>query len=268
MKKRKKENETTEQRLSRREPREWIHSFSWGEEVFTVRICRFYESSHYVMMEVVPGGRVEFRIPWNMPPETAEKMAEERKEWIRKRRPKFMGLPDTPLCRYEEGERHPYFGEFYPLKLFRGSRESAVFREGTLCLTLSSPERPEKVQELLWEFYRREAALVCEEYFREHLPRFKARGMKQNPQLRMRYLTRSWGRCNYHSEKVSLSIFLAAYSKACIEEVVVHELCHFFHCNHSAAFYAAMDIMLPGWRERKELFRRISLFAISQKYPL
>ena len=256
--------------LSRKEPREWSYSFSGFEEGerLTVRIRRFYDRPKTVAIEIFPGGGVELRIPWNMSSQEAEQYVLKRREWIRKTRPKSLGFPDPPLCRYEEGEEHPYLGTFYPLKLSRGSRKAGAFREGALSLTLPSPERPEKVQQLLWDFYRQEATKLCDIYFRRHLPRFEARGMRRWLQIRIRHLTGSWGRCDYKNGKISMNLFLAACPEVCMEGVVVHELCHLFHPNHSPAFYAFFDSMLPDWRERWKLLRGVSLSAISRKYPV
>ncbi len=41
--------------------------------------------------------------------------------------------------------------------------------------------------------------------------------------------------------------------KNCIEYVVYHEFCHFVHPNHSKLFYNLLQVMLPDWRESKQL---------------
>ena len=254
----------------RREPREWIFELPGDEEQepLSVRIRRFYDHPKSMALEIFPGGNLELRIPWSMAPREAEKYLLGKREWIRKKRPKLLGFSPPPLCRYEEGEEHPYLGSSYPLELSRSSRKKAVFREGRIALALPSPERPEKVQQLLWEFYRQEATNLCDIYFRRYLPPFKARGMRHQVRIRIRHLSGSWGRCDWKNGKISLSLFLAACPEACMEGVMVHELCHLFHPNHRPAFYAFFDSMMPDWRERWKLLRGVSLSALSQKYPL
>lgn len=46
-----------------------------------------------------------------------------------------------------------------------------------------------------------------------------------------------------------------AYPAAAIEYVVVHELAHIRHHDHSPAFYAEVERYLPDWRARRELLK-------------
>jgi predicted metal-dependent hydrolase len=256
--------------LPRLEPREWFYSFPDGDQVRTVRIRRFYDNPKSIALESLYGRWLELRIPWSMTTEDAEKWALAKREWIRKVQSKKSRLAKVyppPLCRYVDGEEHPYLGKPYPIRLQKASRKSFFLENGSIYLNLPSPERPEKVQELLWEFYRQKASRFCEAYCCKHLPRFKARGMRQKVQIRIRRLTGSWGRCGWYTGKISMNLFLAACPELCIEGVMVHELCHLFHPNHSPAFYAFFDSMLPDWRERWKLLRGVSLSVISRKYP-
>ena len=54
------------------------------------------------------------------------------------------------------------------------------------------------------------------------------------------------------------SLFLMQYPPEAIEYVVVHELCHILHHDHSPAFWAAVERCLPDYRARKKLLKTIS----------
>lgn len=69
--------------------------------------------------------------------------------------------------------------------------------------------------------------------------------------LRLRTMTSRWGSCHVKKRVVTLNLRLALYPKPLLEYVLVHELLHFYHPNHSPAFYAAFSIHLPDFRERK-----------------
>ena len=48
---------------------------------------------------------------------------------------------------------------------------------------------------------------------------------------------------------------LMQYPPAAIDYVVVHELCHILHHNHSAAFWAAVAKVMPDYKQREALLR-------------
>ncbi len=49
---------------------------------------------------------------------------------------------------------------------------------------------------------------------------------------------------------------LMRYPPEAVEAVVVHELAHILHKNHSAAFYAEIERYLPDYRKRVQLLKR------------
>ena len=42
------------------------------------------------------------------------------------------------------------------------------------------------------------------------------------------------------------------YSPRAIDYVVVHELCHIRHKNHSRAFYAMIESIMPDYKQREK----------------
>ena len=64
-----------------------------------------------------------------------------------------------------------------------------------------------------------------------------------------------FGSCSVKG-RLCFSLYLMAYPDAAIEYVVVHELAHLRHHDHSPAFYAEVEKYLPDWRQRRELLRQ------------
>lgn len=54
---------------------------------------------------------------------------------------------------------------------------------------------------------------------------------------------------------VCFSLYLMRYPAAAIDAVVVHELSHLRHHDHSPAFYAEVERWLPDYREREKLLK-------------
>ncbi len=58
-----------------------------------------------------------------------------------------------------------------------------------------------------------------------------------------------FGSCS-GKNSLSFSLYLMDYPQEAIEAVVVHELAHIRHKNHSPAFYAEVERYLPDYRRR------------------
>ena len=65
-----------------------------------------------------------------------------------------------------------------------------------------------------------------------------------------------WGYCNFGTvpPRIKFSLYLAGCPQHLVDYVALHELVHICHPNHGPEFKAAMDKVMPDWRERdKEL---------------
>lgn len=65
---------------------------------------------------------------------------------------------------------------------------------------------------------------------------------------------RRFGSCS-GKNRICFSWRLMRYPEAAIDYVVVHELAHIRHKDHSKAFYACVEQVLPDWRERRKLLK-------------
>ena len=63
-----------------------------------------------------------------------------------------------------------------------------------------------------------------------------------------------FGSCS-GKNRICFSWRLMGYPEEAIDYVVVHELAHIRHKDHSRDFYACVEQVLPDWRERRKLLR-------------
>ena len=124
-------------------------------------------------------------------------------------------------------------------------------RQVLLPKSLSEQERRERIEEL-----RRRA--------KEDLPwridlLSKATGLHYT-QLTLRLTRSKWGSCSSRNS-ISLNICLAGVPEHLRDYVILHELCHTLHHNHSQAFHDLVNRLTQG-RER-ELEKELRQYAIS-----
>ena len=87
---------------------------------------------------------------------------------------------------------------------------------------------------------------------RRILPLWEQRMGVRVSRITIREMTSRWGSCRKARAALTINLRLARVPEELIEEVLVHELCHLFHADHSPAFYAEMTRWLPDWPERKK----------------
>ena len=76
----------------------------------------------------------------------------------------------------------------------------------------------------------------------------------KNVRVSIKNMLTRWGSANAARHAISLSVHLLRCEPELIDYVILHELCHFAHQNHSAVFYRELETHCPGWRRlRKRL---------------
>lgn len=69
-----------------------------------------------------------------------------------------------------------------------------------------------------------------------------------NPNLKIRKMTSRWGVCNIKNHNVTLNYMLYQYDISCLDYVIVHELSHFIHPNHSSSFWNLVNKYYPNYK--------------------
>lgn len=74
------------------------------------------------------------------------------------------------------------------------------------------------------------------------------------PKLKIRKMKTRWGVCNKRDNSVTLNSNLIKYNIDCLDYVIVHELSHFIHFDHSKKFWNLVKKYYPRYKEiTKEL---------------
>lgn len=69
------------------------------------------------------------------------------------------------------------------------------------------------------------------------------------PILKIRKMKTRWGVCNRKIKSVTLNLNLIKYDYDCLDYVIVHELSHFVHFNHSKEFWKTVYKYYPNYKE-------------------
>ena len=204
-------------------------------------------------LRVSRDGRVTLTRPARTPEAEAVAFFESKRAWVeaklaRVRAEQAAGaLEDGGSC-HLWGERKRLFFLEEP-----GRKRGSVEVQGSyLVFHLPPDSTPESRERLFRAFLARELKAV--------LPSVAARAEERvgrcAAEWRIRSMRSRWGSCNTATGVIAIASSLAQYPPECLEEVVVHELCHLFETGHNQRFYALMDRFCPRWREARAILKR------------
>ena len=75
------------------------------------------------------------------------------------------------------------------------------------------------------------------------------------PNLKIRKMTSRWGVCNIRNHNVTLNYQLCKYDISCLDYVIVHELSHFIHPNHSKDFWNLVGKYYSRYKECRKMLK-------------
>lgn len=102
----------------------------------------------------------------------------------------------------------------------------------------------------LQKFYKREAKKV----FKKHLDQMYERFSKEipYPSLRIRKMSSRWGVCNTKLKTITLNLELMKRDTKYLDYVIIHELSHLVHANHSSLFWELVEENCPNYKQIKK----------------
>jgi predicted metal-dependent hydrolase len=226
------------------------HTLKYGTTTIEYELS--FAARKTLAINVHPDLRVTVEAPEGSDLDQVEQKVKDRAAWIVRQQRDFKRYNfDVPPREYVSGESHRYLGRQYRLKVMQSatSREVVKMQRGRIFIYTPDTGARERVKSLLESWYRKRAKQVFRERLDVCYPHVERFGI-EHPDLVVRRMKTRWGSCT-EAGKITLNLKLVQKPKACIDYVIVHELCHLIEHNHSPAFYALMDRVMPDWQERR-----------------
>ncbi len=222
-----------------------IQSFNFGSKEINYELT--YQERKTLGIRVYPDCKVRVIAPNETSEAKLLAKLREKAPWIIKQQLEFLSFhPLTPPRKYISGETHLYLGRQYKLRIETASQNEVKVYRGKLILNHRESASPKQI---LSEWYREKAVIHFQDILNKVHPLFKKYNIS-SPELLIRYMPTRWGSCTPQG-KVILNPDLVKAPKGSIEYVIIHELCHLVHHNHTRAFYDLQEIIMPDWKKWK-----------------
>jgi predicted metal-dependent hydrolase len=203
-----------------------------------------------VAIAVERNGQVVVRAPNTLSDRQIEAVIERKRGWIYRHLAQWYDLNTTRVTReYVNGEGFLYLGRSYRLKLVEDQDVPLLLKDGYFCLRSDYGDAP-LADVAFRAFYRQKGV----QRIGERVWAYQTKLGVQPNTVRVIELKYRWascsaqGRLNFHWKCMMAPLTVLDY-------IIVHELAHMLHANHSASFWNAVDKVLPDYRERKAWLR-------------
>ena len=197
-----------------------------------------------VAIQIHPDKRIELKVPLLYNIDEVEPFLVKHHRWIFNR----LDAPEKKSRepkKFVDGEMHYFLGNQYPLRIIISPENTVEFRDDTI-IVYAKYNVSDLIAVLLERWYYQQAHQVFQEI---SIPLMKQME-KYNvfPQsFTIKKMKTRWGSCSSKGS-INLNLDLIKLPEGCIKAVILHELCHLVHMNHSKEFYALMTAEMPDWK--------------------
>lgn len=191
-------------------------------------------------------GTVRVSLPSWIPYQAGIQFAESKRDWILTHKPATESLP---LAGDRIGKAH----RLHVVKSTQASRPSTRVGNGKVTVTIpasvddTSPAVKQAVERGALKALKSEADQLLpqrlEQLARQHNFSYHSVTTKR--------LSSRWGSCSQHKD-ITLNTYLMQLPWELIDYVIVHELVHTEHLNHSADFWQRFEQIFPDAKERRK----------------
>ncbi|MEZ9628567.1 M48 family metallopeptidase [Vibrio breoganii] len=196
----------------------------------------------------VDEGEVIIVVPKLLEREKIDKLITSKHQWIIEKIAQYQTTSPATMREYVSGEALPYLGRNYRLKVLTGDLAPTKLINGRITVTVPEPStQTHYIRRALTNWYKRQA----DKKIREKVRRYESLVGVETGVVRTKEFKSRWGSCTPYGDLEFNWVIVMAPNRV-VDYVVVHELCHLIHHDHSPQFWKEVERVMPDYQEHKE----------------
>ena len=207
-------------------------------------------------------GNVSVLAPQRISDESLVNLVKEKAEWILEKKVEMSKINDKKIIRkFQNGSTFMYLGKEYPVHIIYDNsyKNIRVLFGGK---TLKSPydcqhfiiytntNDDEQMKKAMENWYRERTMEIVKKKIKVYEKCFK----DKVSEVRVKEQKKRWASCT-GKNAILFNWRCSMAREDIIEYIVVHEMCHFEHRNHSKAFWDRVKSIMPDYKKRHEYLR-------------
>jgi hypothetical protein len=212
-----------------------------------------YSDRKTLGITVTPDMDVLVKAPNDSTINKIEEKLKKKAPWIIKQQSFFLAYhPKTTKRNYVSGETHLYLGRQYLLRVEENEKESVKLKGKFIVVKTHDKSR---VKQLVNNWYLEHARSKFHATALPLIEKFKKYKVEPSS-IVLREMPTRWGSCTPKG-KIILNPELIKAPKGCIEYVIIHELCHLIHHDHTQKFMDLQTKEMKDWEKWKAKLEKL-----------
>ena len=213
-----------------------------------INIDRIIRSKRRTVALIVEyDGSVTVRAPMRLSDSAIREFAEKHIDWVVKKKTEMRAVTPLQLKQYQPGETFLYLGKEYPLEVVPGQRKKLIlddhFKIAEAVL--------DKAELIFQSWYRQQA----KQWIIERAQHYADLHQLPYEKIKITSARTRWGSCS-SKNTLNFSWRLMLTSPEVIDYVIIHELAHTVHHNHSKCFWNLVAKLMPDYKTRRKQLRQ------------
>lgn len=228
-------------------------SFSYqGEEIPYIVEWKNIKNVH---MRVLDDKMIHVSAPTSMSVSKLEQILQQYAESLKKSLEKIDARQQFPT-EWKSGEEILYLGEYYTLELRQSIEKSVIIENQKILVSVPDPQDAKKVRQYFMNWWYIALEELISNLLHEKFYPYYAEYIQELTRVDLKHMVSEWGNCYAVQRRLTFNERLLAAPIECVEYVVLHELTHFIHQNHSKAFWTEVEKYMPDWKKRRDLLNK------------
>lgn len=225
-----------------------MFTFEYKSKIIEYQVIKSNRKT--VTISILPTKRVIVKTPQYLSDYEIVNMVKQNAKWINS---KISDMPDyieeKLENKYQDGDKLLYRGKDHTLKVIENHRIKKAKVEiisNEIVLTINK-ENSQAIPGILEQWYKEKAR----ELVYEKLNYYNTYINKKISTVRIKNQRKRWGSCS-NLGNLNFNWRIIMMPDEMFDYIVVHEMCHLKHLNHSKDFWRTVQEILPDYKEREK----------------
>ena len=219
------------------------------EELFRLKVNVVRSRRKTSVLRIV-GDQLQVRVPIKVKDEKIAEILKTKETWIRNKVFQIESRPKVKEREFISGETFSLFGKNITLKVIEDIRYGINLNGDYLYINIKASEigelRKSRIKSYIENWYLEEAY----KNFHDKVMNYAKIINVYPSSIKVRNYKTRWGSCDKHG-RLTFNLHLIKAPHTIVDYVVIHELCHMIHPNHSSLFWNEVEKFDPAFKDHR-----------------